>query len=82
MSMTGYVTAEPGIFCGKLKGGEVTSFCDFWEMTSCDFTFFSQVWLEKTFVFWDVLDIRSIKVYLYPTIINFDAEDFSEHRSE
>ena len=41
---------------GKLQAQEVSSFCDFWQMTSCDFTEFSPCWLKQTFVFLDVFD--------------------------
>ena len=49
--MVGYVTTAPAFVRGKLGAREVSSFCDFREMTSCDFTAFSQFVLKQTFVF-------------------------------
>ena len=41
--MTGYVTAAPAFVCGKLGAQEVSSFCDFWQMTSGNFTIFFSI---------------------------------------
>ena len=36
--MAGYVTAVPAFVSGKLPAQVASSFCDFWKLTSCDFT--------------------------------------------
>ena len=38
--------------------------------------------MRENLVFFQIFLLRSIKAYLYPNIINFDAVDFSERRPE
>ena len=40
ISKAGYVTAVLAIVRTALRGREASSFCEFWKMTSCDFTLF------------------------------------------
>ena len=89
ISMTGYATVVLAFVCGKFPAREASSLCDFWKMTSWDFTAF-----EQTFVFWMCLTWSTIAnlcphmiimifggmcltwstiVYLCPNRINFDA---------
>ena len=42
-SKAGYVTAELAIVHAELRAWEATTFCDFWKMTSSDFTLFYSV---------------------------------------
>ena len=54
--------------CGELSSQEASTFCDIWQMTSCDFkAFFSFLTKAILFVFKNIY---------------FDALDFSECRSE
>ena len=48
--LTGYVTTVAASVCGKLPAQEASSFCDFFFMTSCDFTAYNPVLLKQTFV--------------------------------
>ena len=55
--MAGYVTAILAFVCSNLPAQEASSFCDFWKLTSCDFTsFFSFFLLKQTFGILDVLN--------------------------
>ena len=65
----------------SLKARSVSSFCDFRKMTFRDQTVFSPVWSENILCFFIFL-LRSIKAYLCPKMIHFDAVDFSERRPE
>ena len=40
VSKAGFVTAVLAIVHTELHAREASSFCDFWKMTSCDFTLF------------------------------------------
>ena len=71
-SSTSYVVG------GELPGREASNFCDFWNLTP----YFSPFWLSQTFVFIDVLNKDNYIANLCPNMINFDALDFSECRSE
>ena len=60
----------------------LSSFCDFFKMTICDFiAFFSFLARANLFIF-QMCFIRRTLAYLCLNMINFDAVDFSEHRSE
>ena len=56
--------------------------CDFWRVTFCNFIAFFPFWQKQPFNLSDVLHIRRTIAYLCLNMINFDAVDFSEHRSE
>ena len=80
ISKAGYVTAVLAIVRScKLRAQEASSFCDFWKMTSCNFTLFYSFLTQANV--WFCL-VRSIIANLCPIIINFNAVDFSECRSE
>ena len=56
ISKAGYVTAVLAIVRTELRARKTSSFCDFWKMTSCDFTLFYSFFLKQTqFFFVDVL---------------------------
>ena len=40
ISMAGYVTTVLAFICGELSAREATTFCDFWKITSRNFTDF------------------------------------------
>ena len=70
------------LWIGRLRGARsVSSFCDFRKMTFRDQTVFSHFEARISCVFLIFL-LRSIKAYLCPNMIKFDAVDFSEHRPE
>ena len=53
ISKAGYVTAVLAIVRTELRAREASSFCDFWKITSCDFTLFCS-FLTQANVFLDV----------------------------
>ena len=55
MSMAGYVTAVLAFVHAELCGRESRSFCDFWKVSSCNFTPFSSFLTQPNVCFWDVL---------------------------
>ena len=54
-SKAGYVTTRLAIVRTELRAREASSFCDFWKMTSCDFTLFYSFLKEANINFLDVL---------------------------
>ena len=62
ISNAGYVTAILTIVRTELCAQEASSFCDFWKMTSCDFTLFYKLCL-----------VRSIIDNLCPIMIHFNV---------
>ena len=54
--MAGYVTAAPAFVCGKPGAREASSFCDFWKMTSCDFTAFFFILTQANLIVLEVLN--------------------------
>ena len=54
--MVGYVTTAPAFVHGKLEVREVSNFCDFWKMTSCDFTAIFSTLTRENICVLDVLD--------------------------
>ena len=56
ISIAGYVIPVPAFVCGKLPGREASSFCDFWKLTSCDFTTFFNFLTQANLCFLDVLN--------------------------
>ena len=65
----------------SLRARSVSSFCDFRIMTFRDQTVFLLFEVRISCVFLIFL-LRSIKAYLCPNMINFDAVEFSERRPE
>ena len=61
---------------------EASSFCDFWKLTSCDFTRFFSFFTQANLCFQMCLIRITIIAKLCLNMINFDAVDFSECRSE
>ena len=58
ISMAGYATTVPAFVCFRLPAREASSFCDFWKLTSCDFTAFFSLLTEvhvNLYFFLDVL---------------------------
>ena len=55
--MAGYVNAVPAFVCFELPVREASSFCDFFNLTYCDFIayFYLLFYWSKTLVFLDVL---------------------------
>ena len=51
ISKAGYVTAVLAIVCTELRAREASSFCDFWQMTSCDFTLFYSFLTQAIMIF-------------------------------
>ena len=51
ISMAGYVTPVPAFVCVKLPSRKANSLCEFWQLTSCDFTAF------VSFTFGSFLDV-------------------------
>ena len=51
ISKAGYVTAVLAIVCNELRAREASSFCDFWKITSCDFTLFHSVLTQSNVCF-------------------------------
>ena len=82
ISMMGYVTAVLAFVCSKLPAREASSFCDFWQLTSCDFTAFFSFLTRANPCFFEMCLIRIAIVNMCPNMINFGAVDFSECRSE
>ena len=78
------MAAELAFVRAELRGQETSSFCDFFKVTSCNFTPFHSFWLNQTFVFWNVLckEYYSRLAKLCPKMIHVDALDFKEYRSE
>ena len=72
MSTVGYVTAILDFVRGKLWAREASNFCDFWKITSCNFTASqcTAIWL-----------VESTIANLYQNM-HFDALDFSDCRPE
>ena len=59
-----------------------SSFCDFWKVTFSNFITFFSFTAKEIFKFVLMCVIRRIIAYLCLNMINFDAVDFSERRSE
>ena len=55
ISKAGYVTAVLAIVRTELRAREASSFCDFWKMTFCDFTYFIIFLTKANIIFLDVL---------------------------
>ena len=56
ISKAGIVTAVLAIVRTELRAWEASSFCDFWNMTSCDFTLFYSFLTQANIIFFlDVL---------------------------
>ena len=55
-SVAGYVTAVLAFLCYELPAREVSSFCDFLKMTSCDFTTFFSFLTQVHLCFLDVFN--------------------------
>ena len=76
--MVGYVTAVMALFCCEFPAREASSFCDFYKMTSCDFTaFFSFLTQANLLLIKD-----NFLPNLCPNMNHFNALDFSECRSD
>ena len=58
--MAGYVTAVLAFVRADLCGPEKSSFCDFWKVTSSNFTPFYSFLTQPTVCFLDVLGIKGI----------------------
>ena len=56
ISKAGYVTAVLAIVLTELCARKASSFCDFFLMTSCDFTLFYYFFTQANVFFLDVLD--------------------------
>ena len=82
ISKTGYVTAILAIVRAELRAREASSFCDFWKMTSCNFTFIFLFFDSMKRLFFEMCLVRSTLANLCPTMIHFNALDFNECRSE
>ena len=80
--MPGYETAVLAFVRAELRGWETSSFCDFWKVTSCDFTPFYSFFNQPNICFLEMCLVRSIIAKLCPNMIHFDALEFSECRSE
>ena len=72
--MAGYVNTVRAIVCSELSAREASSFCDFWNLTSCDFIPFI------IFFHMCLLRINWPKTCL--NMNHFDAVDSSECHSE
>ena len=55
ISKAGYVTAVLAIVRTELRAWEASSFCDFWKITFCDFTFLNYFLTKANIIFLDVL---------------------------
>ena len=85
ISKTGHVTTVLAIVHAKLRALEASSFCDFWKITSCDFTLFYSFFFNSSKCFFEMCLVRStiiIIANLCPIMINFNAFDFYECCSE
>ena len=51
ISKAGYVTTVLAIVRTELRDREASSFCDFWKMTSCEFTFFYSFLTRANIIF-------------------------------
>ena len=60
--MAGYVTTILAFVHAELRGQETSSFCDFWKVTSCDFTPFHSFLTQANIFF---LDVLGKKYYYY-----------------
>ena len=60
----------------------VSSFCDIWKLTFCDFITFFLLFAKSYPLIFLMCFIRGIIAYLCLNMINFDAVDFSGHRSK
>ena len=80
--MAGYVTTMLAIVRAELRAREVSSFCDFLQMTSCDFTLFYSFFYSSKCLFFEMCLVRSTIASLCPIMSHFNAFDFSEHCSE
>ena len=78
--MAGYVSAVLAIVRAELCGQETGSFCDFFKVTSCNFTPF-YFFASTKHCFFEMCLVRSTVAKLCPNI-HFDALDFSEYRCE
>ena len=54
-SKAGFVTAVLAIVRTELRAQEMSSFCDFWKITSCEFTLFYSFLTQANNFFLDVL---------------------------
>ena len=57
ISKAGYCNRRTGYILSvyELRAREASSFCDFWNMTSCDFTLFYSFFTQANVIFLDVL---------------------------
>ena len=81
ISKAGYVIAVLAIVRTELGAREVSSFCDFWKMTSCECTLFYSFSTQGNVIFFDVLGKEYYIADLCP-ILHFNALDFNVCRSE
>ena len=82
ISMSGYITAVLAFVHAELRGQETSSFCDFWQVTFCDFTLLYSFLTQPNICFFQMCLVRNTIANLCPNMIHFDPLDFSECRSE
>ena len=83
ISKAGYVTAVLAIVRAELRAREASNFCDFWKMTSCDFTLFYSFFFNSSIrLFFEMWLVRTTVAKLCPIMIYFNALDFNECRSK